>query len=489
VQLADFGASTRTDFDKTQETESIKGTPYFMAPEVLAESKYGRKGDIWAVGCTIIQMFTGQPPWKDRNLSTMVQLHLLLQNWNGPPTYPHETVSADCRAAIELCFQRDSAQRPSADTLLECAFLVAEDDLDKSWGSQQLGASGERFSHARSDSGSDDHDFKIGGDGDGDGDGDALGVSNTMRELKAKMTRVAGAGPGGGIWRSMEAPDAQDEPTEHVRRQLADRQRAKDLEQRRQRHNDDDDGHDTGGPMTDEPLPPARYGTSPQLQKPSGQESNPYARGASRSKAREVKGEPVATAAAASIQHRPSSRELGRAAEAKSETPRTTPISSAATTPTRGNHSTPSTSPQRGEAPLNLRVATHRDQHHIVKTSAPGSRPSSKESSASLRGPGGSSTQQVSKGSRVPHRYGGLSSARDTEELTPSPYPNDGQAEGVGEDEDEDELLVLEDQGWVCQFCFKINSAAEQTSYCDFCAKTRRPTPLVKSYAQSEEHK
>ena len=31
-----------------------------MAPEVLSNSKYGRKGDIWAVGCTMIQMLTGQ---------------------------------------------------------------------------------------------------------------------------------------------------------------------------------------------------------------------------------------------------------------------------------------------------------------------------------------------------------------------------------------------------------------------------------------------
>lgn len=38
---------------------TIKGTPYFMAPEVLSNSKYGRKGDIWAVGCTMIQMLTG----------------------------------------------------------------------------------------------------------------------------------------------------------------------------------------------------------------------------------------------------------------------------------------------------------------------------------------------------------------------------------------------------------------------------------------------
>jgi serine/threonine protein kinase len=35
-----------------------------MAPEVLSSGKYGRKGDIWAVGCTMIQMLTGEPPWK-----------------------------------------------------------------------------------------------------------------------------------------------------------------------------------------------------------------------------------------------------------------------------------------------------------------------------------------------------------------------------------------------------------------------------------------
>jgi len=57
MSLLDFGASTTlSQFDKTQETTTIKGTPYFMAPEVLASSSYGRKGDIWAVGCTIIQV-------------------------------------------------------------------------------------------------------------------------------------------------------------------------------------------------------------------------------------------------------------------------------------------------------------------------------------------------------------------------------------------------------------------------------------------------
>ncbi len=40
VKLADFGASTTlSQFGETQQTSTIKGTPYFMAPEVLANSR------------------------------------------------------------------------------------------------------------------------------------------------------------------------------------------------------------------------------------------------------------------------------------------------------------------------------------------------------------------------------------------------------------------------------------------------------------------
>ena len=58
VKLADFGCSYRMKSDKTMSMAELKGTPYFMAPEVLTAGKYGRNGDVWAVGCTVIQMLT-----------------------------------------------------------------------------------------------------------------------------------------------------------------------------------------------------------------------------------------------------------------------------------------------------------------------------------------------------------------------------------------------------------------------------------------------
>lgn len=122
VKLADFGASTTMAFGETVETTTIKGTPYFMAPEVLGESRYGRRGDVWAVGCTIIQMLTGEPPWKDRKPGSLIQLHTLVSTWRGVPAINRE-IPEDLQAFLELCFIKDFNFRPMAKTLLVHEFL------------------------------------------------------------------------------------------------------------------------------------------------------------------------------------------------------------------------------------------------------------------------------------------------------------------------------------------------------------------------------
>jgi serine/threonine protein kinase len=121
VKLADFGASTTISLGETEELSTIAGTPYFMAPEVFV-SKYGRRGDIWAVGCTIIQMLTGDPPWKDRKLHSIIQLHVLLSTWVGIPPLTRE-IPDDLRSFLELCFEKNPKNRPMAETLLRHPFL------------------------------------------------------------------------------------------------------------------------------------------------------------------------------------------------------------------------------------------------------------------------------------------------------------------------------------------------------------------------------
>lgn len=127
IKLADFGSSKRMDSLGTQSNEglnSLRGTPFFMAPEVITQTGHGRKADIWSVGCTIVQMVTGQPPWKSLQLATPAALMFHIANANDPPPMPSQ-LSPELRSMLLLCFSRDVDKRPTADELLQHPFMVA----------------------------------------------------------------------------------------------------------------------------------------------------------------------------------------------------------------------------------------------------------------------------------------------------------------------------------------------------------------------------
>ncbi|XP_070587405.1 mitogen-activated protein kinase kinase kinase 19 isoform X1 [Erythrolamprus reginae] len=67
IKLIDFGCAKRLICGSltnphSEPLKSVHGTPYWMAPEVMNESGYGRKSDIWSIGCTVFEMATGKPP-------------------------------------------------------------------------------------------------------------------------------------------------------------------------------------------------------------------------------------------------------------------------------------------------------------------------------------------------------------------------------------------------------------------------------------------
>ncbi|OAY84622.1 Mitogen-activated protein kinase kinase kinase YODA [Ananas comosus] len=120
VKLADFGMAKH--LSGAAPNLSLKGTPYWMAPEVLQatlnkEIGYDLAVDIWSLGCTIIEMFTGQPPWS--GLEGPAALFKVL---NKNPTIP-ETLSSEGKDFLQLCFRRNPAERPKASKLLDHAFI------------------------------------------------------------------------------------------------------------------------------------------------------------------------------------------------------------------------------------------------------------------------------------------------------------------------------------------------------------------------------
>ncbi len=80
VKLADFGVAAKlTGASEGDESlrQSVVGTPYWMAPEVIEMTSVTAAADIWSVGCLSIELLTGQPPYFD--LQPMSALFRIVQ--------------------------------------------------------------------------------------------------------------------------------------------------------------------------------------------------------------------------------------------------------------------------------------------------------------------------------------------------------------------------------------------------------------------------
>eukprot|EP01112_Ceratiomyxa_fruticulosa_P016244 TRINITY_DN4878_c0_g1_i1.p1 TRINITY_DN4878_c0_g1~~TRINITY_DN4878_c0_g1_i1.p1 ORF type:complete len:588 (-),score=164.58 TRINITY_DN4878_c0_g1_i1:221-1984(-) len=120
IKLADFNASKRLEGLVTGGYNSLKGTPYWMAPEVIKQSGHGRQADIWSVGCTIIEMSTGKPPFSE--LSDPVAVLFRIASSDELPFIPTH-LSPEGKDFLTLCFCRDPKFRPNATKLLTHPFL------------------------------------------------------------------------------------------------------------------------------------------------------------------------------------------------------------------------------------------------------------------------------------------------------------------------------------------------------------------------------
>jgi len=70
VKVGDFGAAKYiaysdylSSISDCEGFMSIKGSLFWMAPELINQQKHGKKIDIWSLGCTVIEMATGNHPW------------------------------------------------------------------------------------------------------------------------------------------------------------------------------------------------------------------------------------------------------------------------------------------------------------------------------------------------------------------------------------------------------------------------------------------
>jgi len=129
VKLADFGCSKRSNGTMVQ---TLRGSVPWMAPEVMREAEYGRKADIWSIGCVVIEMITAAAPWGrfDNFLAAMVRIAMS----DETPPVP-ANVSNLCHSVIDICTRRTPEERPSASQLLRHDFVAVgcQTSTSESW--------------------------------------------------------------------------------------------------------------------------------------------------------------------------------------------------------------------------------------------------------------------------------------------------------------------------------------------------------------------
>ncbi|CCH58156.1 hypothetical protein TBLA_0A03570 [Henningerozyma blattae CBS 6284] len=120
VKLCDFGVAAQLN-QNTMRRQTMAGTPYWMAPEVIMEGiSYDTKADIWSVGITAYEIATGNPPFCEMEALRAMQVI----SKSKPARLEGKNHDPLLKEFIAMCLDEDPQERPTADKLLhESAFI------------------------------------------------------------------------------------------------------------------------------------------------------------------------------------------------------------------------------------------------------------------------------------------------------------------------------------------------------------------------------
>jgi serine/threonine protein kinase len=117
VKLCDFGFARAMSQD-TFVLTSIKGTPLYMAPELVQEKPYTPAVDIWSMGVILYELFVGKPPFYTTSIYKLIK-----QIVNESPKYT-SAMSEDFRSFLEGVLQKDPKKRLGWPDLLQHPFIA-----------------------------------------------------------------------------------------------------------------------------------------------------------------------------------------------------------------------------------------------------------------------------------------------------------------------------------------------------------------------------
>jgi len=122
VKLADFGVSAELT-NTMNKRKTVVGSPYWMAPEVIRESHYDGRADVWSLGITVIEMAEGQPPHASLNPLRAI---FVIPTKPAPTLADPDVWSPDMLDFVRCCCQKEPSQRHDSALLSSHRFVKQE---------------------------------------------------------------------------------------------------------------------------------------------------------------------------------------------------------------------------------------------------------------------------------------------------------------------------------------------------------------------------
>ena len=131
AKLGDFGVGTKLLL-KENYRSSIKGSPYWMSPQVIQKENYDSKTDIWSLGITCIELTQGEPPFSDLNPNEVMDFignkKFIFDDFfqKKKSNYSKEFINF-----VSKCLKINPEKRSSAKELIKHEFIVkyAKDNI------------------------------------------------------------------------------------------------------------------------------------------------------------------------------------------------------------------------------------------------------------------------------------------------------------------------------------------------------------------------
>ena len=103
------------------------GTPNWIAPEVLKGKPYTDKYDVWGLGCCMLEMLTGNPPWMELGNDADIVLNHI-KTTKKPPQVP-QNLSKECSDFLKYCFEVNPDHRPTCEEFIDHPFITKKYEM------------------------------------------------------------------------------------------------------------------------------------------------------------------------------------------------------------------------------------------------------------------------------------------------------------------------------------------------------------------------